>query len=518
MVRSRPTVPEGHGELLAEPPVGAWGDLASDNSERLGDSQTEICGVPLGALRRSARRELVAAAREFTTRLGIEVPEGPDVPFPLVVTGHQPELFGPGVWIKHFLCDRFARETGGTAIDLVVDSDGFDSVELVAPCLRPEVRRCAVRLSDGGPDACYACAPVPSREAVETFCERGDALLAGLPSPAIGAHFRSFCVGLRDALPLASNLGELITVARRRFEAPAGTRYLELPVSVMVGSRSYAVFATHLLREARRFATVFNEELQRYRAATGTRSAAQPFPDLRIDADSVETPFWVLGDRRTTLWVRNEPDGLVLLGEGPPLGEVSRSGEPVDLPLPLAPKAVALTAFARLVLADLFVHGVGGGRYDRVTDGVIAGFFGVDAPAFATASMTMYLPLGGHIASQAEEAEILQKLGRLEHNPDTWLDDVDFDDDGERDRALALALEKTDLVAAIAATGSDKKALGARIREVNAELAAMLAPVANGLRARLDQLEAERRASEILTDRGYPFCLWSPLEIADKAR
>ena len=36
-------------------------------------------------------------------------------------------------------------------------------------------------------------------------------------------------------------------------------------------------------------------------------------------------------------------------------------------------------------------------------------------------------------------------------------------------------------------------------------------------RQTLDQLKQLREASDILTDRTYPFCFWSPEEIADKA-
>jgi hypothetical protein len=36
------------------------------------------------------------------------------------------------------------------------------------------------------------------------------------------------------------------------------------------------------------------------------------------------------------------------------------------------------------------------------------------------------------------------------------------------------------------------------------------------LKRELSRLEEERAASDILTDRGYPFCFWSPGEVADK--
>jgi hypothetical protein len=130
----------------------------------------------------------------------------------------------------------------------------------------------------------------------------------------------------------------------------------------------------------------------------------------------------------------------------------------------------------------------------------------------------MYLPLGAQIVSEAEVSAAQERLNRLEHNPDSMLSEVEFDSAEERTRAIALAEEKSSLVGAIAAPDAEKKSLGLRIREVNAELSALLEPLRVFLEAELEGLESQRAASEILTDRTYPFCFWSPQEVADKAR
>ncbi len=112
---------------------------------------------------------------------------------------------------------------------------------------------------------------------------------------------------------------------------------------------------------------------------TGVRSAAQPFPDLKSDAASgrVELPLWVLGDgRRETLWVqRRGRRRRPVRGRRGAAGAsrrraVGRRGADAPRGRTIAPKALALTLFVRLFCCDLFIHGVGGGRYDQVTDGV----------------------------------------------------------------------------------------------------------------------------------------------------
>src|SRR5439155_15975642 len=58
----------------------------------------------------------------------------------------------------------------------------------------------------------------------------------------------------------------------------------------------------------------------------------------------------------------------------------------------LAPRALTLTMFLRLLIVDQFVHGIGGGRYDQVADSIIGDFFGFAPPKFAVTTATMFLP------------------------------------------------------------------------------------------------------------------------------
>ncbi len=51
----------------------------------------------------------------------------------MIVTGHQPELFHPGVWIKNFAIASIARQTGGAALNLIVDNDIPKSSSIAVP-------------------------------------------------------------------------------------------------------------------------------------------------------------------------------------------------------------------------------------------------------------------------------------------------------------------------------------------------------------------------------------------------
>lgn len=525
-MRPRPAIPAGHGELLEEPPYAEWHEALGANLEAVSDWSFDVAGLDAKELRGRARTELLAAASAFSERLGVPVRErsASGVRAPLIVTGHQPDLYHPGVWVKNFLLQRFAREQSADTLDLVVDSDGFDNVAVSSPCLTPEPRRCVHYLAVGGAGSCYATAPVPSAEHVEEFCRAVLSSLSGLTSPAPARHFTDFCSHLRAALPDSGNLAELLTFSRRRYEADAGTDYPELPVTLMAGSAAFARFVVHLAGNAAVFATAYNAELDAYRRQTRTRSKAQPFPDLEVRGGMIELPFWRIADGvRSPVHAEVTADGGVTFATsaGPFLAVPSEPEDAVAALLEsgevLAPKALALTMFVRMFVADLFIHGVGGGRYDRITDGVIRRFFGVEAPAYVIASLTLYLPLGARIVEDSELSELKERINRLEHNPDAALGEAEFTSAEERDQAMALADEKTRLVEAISLPGADRKALGLRIRQVNSELADIVSPLREALENELQRLEGLRHAAEILTDRTYPYCFWSPSDVADKA-
>lgn len=525
MVRTKPTLPVGHGELLARPAFGEWAALARANHSDAAAWQFTVAGRSVSSMRSLARLEALDAGAGFSARMGVGV-DSPGSPEGLVVaTGHQPVFYHPGVWIKDFLLQRLADEVGGSAIDIVVDSDGFETLSVSSPCLTPEMGRCTQYLAVGSRDTCFACASVPSERDLDQWVVAVAEQLESLPAPAIRRHFAEFSAALRASRSNAENLAELVTFARRRFEAVADTRYLELPATVMSRSEAFAAYLVDIALNAEEFASAYNGALAEYREVNKVRTVLQPFPDLGREGERFELPFWVIeATSRHTLWCEVAEKELVLLADG--VREIARVAAQPDgavggllaAGVTLAPKALALTLFVRTFVCDLFIHGVGGGGYDRVTDAVFERYFGVRAPAYVVASTTMYLPLGMHVISDAEVAAARERLNRLAHNPDAMLGDVDFESAAELERALALAGEKAKLVSAIARPDADKKSIGLRIRALNAELAELLAPLRESLEADLAALESQQAATEILTDRTYALCFWSPLEVADKAR
>ncbi len=516
------------GELLAVPPRESWKALLRANAAAADVWDFEVAGAPIRETRRAARAETLSAGADFTKRidtLGAGISGeicGPDGL--IVATGHQPQLFHPGIWVKNFLVDRLAVEAGATGIDFVVDSDAFDVLEAAAPCMQPRIHRCSAALARATKDACFACMPAPTSEVIDTFCAEVDSLLETLCSSEPRENFDVFCEAMRHAASAARTLGESVTFARRLYESPARTSYLELPVTSVGGSRAFAAFVLDIATNVERFAAAYNGGLGAFREATASRSRAQPFPDLDRHGGRYELPFWALGaGKRATVWVEQISGGRILFRADDEVvgrfdGQDVESFVASTKGLGLAPKALTLTMFVRVFVADLFVHGTGGARYDRVTDGVIRSYYGIEPPPFVVASLTERLPLEADIVTDQQVSVALERLNRFEHNPDAMLDLADFTDSAEESRARTLAAEKMELTAAIARPGADRKTLGSRIREVNDALREVLVPLGQELARAVEELRAARDASEILEDRTYPFCYWDPRAIAEIAR
>ena len=80
-------------------------------------------------------------------------------------------------------------------------------------------------------------------------------------------------------------------------------------------------------------------------------------------------------------------------------------------------RALTTTMFARLFLADLFIHGIGGGKYDELTDAIIQHFYGITPPGFLVLSGTRLLPLPSFHYTVDDRRRLAHGLRDLYWNP-----------------------------------------------------------------------------------------------------
>src|SRR5262249_54518695 len=151
-------------------------------------------------------------------------------------------------------------------------------------------------------------------------------------------------------------------------------------VSSLCRAESFAWFACHLVTDARRFHEIYNSAVRAYRHDHGIRSTSHPVPDLGVEGDWRELPFWGWhkGEcQRGRLFARQGSEGVELrvgqetwltLSVKEPDSMVHAWQQLGERGMKIRPRALTNTLFARLFVGDLFVHGIGGGKYDELTD------------------------------------------------------------------------------------------------------------------------------------------------------
>jgi hypothetical protein len=211
----------------------------------------------------------------------------------------------------------------------------------------------------------------PQREQMHHFVEG-----------VIRAHPGQFCNGVwqRGGAGGATvwnpswNVGDVITRLQALLSMELGLdNIVYLPVSRLSTSDAFLDFLAFVLGDPIRFANCYNQAVAeqmhgRRRGSNAVRALSIEYQEKRT-----ELPFWFVrpDGRRTDLQVNTKPEASVeLVADDSELGRLP-TGAPQETAQRLAqlqertgwtirPKAVCLTLFIRLYLADWFIHGVGG--------------------------------------------------------------------------------------------------------------------------------------------------------------
>ena len=123
-------VPQQNKAALHLPPLDQAIDRFKVNRSRIQDQASTKFGpsflrpsLTLGELQQQARSELIERALAYSSRYLPSCDGMPTACQPIVMSGHQPELYHAGVWYKNFVLSELAKRTNAVAINLVVDSD-----------------------------------------------------------------------------------------------------------------------------------------------------------------------------------------------------------------------------------------------------------------------------------------------------------------------------------------------------------------------------------------------------------
>lgn len=422
----------------------------------------------LASLRSSARISLLRIAADYqrflwtvagSHALSLAAPvteTGVDASIPMVMTGHQPVIFHAGLTWKYETTEQFVGSRKLHGIAVLIDTDEGDAgafeIPVVEGTTSPSavVRRRTERVSLSRQPGLYLTSQLVSRAGIATVFARAErALLESGLSEVAG---RVAAAGLRygefgDSSAVVAN-----TVMRQA--AGIGRGLQEVPFSRVCRLPEMLRFFSQLLERAREFHNCYNEVLDRYRQEHGIRNEANPFPNLQLENDGFEMPFWLVepaAGTRSTVWLQASSGGHWLCRGRQRLTELSSGFVPESLLGLLAqgwllvPRGALITASLRLLFSDLFVHGLGGGRYDAATDQLIRAWWHEEPAPFAVASASKCL-----FPEDRDRLHRLQQfqtqVREMQYNPGRFLDQGVFPEELES-RLKVLLAEKDVAVA-----------------------------------------------------------------------
>ncbi len=405
---SKIKTPAAHGDVLMLPDAAGCVAAVRHNDRLFRGWDRPVLGTPLSQWRRQTREALAGTADA-----------------PVIVVGHQPAFIHPGVWAKHIVARRLADAMRGVAVNMVVDSDAPGDTTIAVPTEANGVLSVGrVRFAELPHGFAYeqiGLADTDAQVAFETAIRR--AFGSRVDNSMLPRFFEGF------SRAAATDWVDQAIAGRRAVEAAFDLTVVDHRISRVWCSP----LLIDMLQHAETFARSYNQALEQYRQRFRVRGAQRPIPDLHIDADRCELPVWIYRphEARRRLFVHRAGDTIRLFADGEPVAEAHASAlacnekaaalvDGLDGWL-LRPRALTLTLWARLMLADLFVHGIGGAKYDRITDDIITGYYGIEAPRMACVSATLHLDLPAPDERRSHISDAKQRARDLRFNPQRHL-------------------------------------------------------------------------------------------------
>ena len=446
---------------------------------------------------------------------------------PIIQTGHEPILYHPGIWIKNHLAHYLVKKLSGISVNMIVDNDACNMGFMYVPILseksasvgkvalvrnKDHVAYEEIMFVDFG-SICQFKEEVIGllsknilREDVKTTIEYMQDMFGQFIN-RIGGYYQQGC----------TDMVGLLTAARKSLEEDFGIENLEAPVSWMCDTNGFYHFLLHILYEAERFAKIYNEKLAEYRRIHKIRSKANPLPDLKILRDSIEIPFWVwrAGGQRTKCYMVNEGENIKITDGAEVLVTLKKGDEVInnitrlktlrEAGIKIRPRAITTTMFSRLFFSDVFIHGIGGAKYDTITDEIIKEFFGIDPPGFVTISATLYLPLDAYDFDERELYDIQRNIDDMSYNPERYAPQKTRNESEFMNRVK----EKQRLLKMMVAGNADeKRRYFSQIKELNKLMLTQINPELKKKQKEINIVLDKLAYNEVVRFREFPVCLY----------
>ena len=557
------SIPEHDKGVLIEPALHLSTNLVENNKKKTTGYNFTLCGIDYNTIRDKVRYEIIEKARLYTKNL-LEGLNGSSNAAScldnrdqdlrsatLFQTGHAPVLYTPGVWIKNHIVNRLANVHNGIGINVVMDNDIPKDSFFMSSGINSDkhkLEKSNVKGASGKLPYEELSVPLSSNGDINSnvdndfakmvFSDVTERCSMFLDDTEKHLLLNRFMELITASSVSKDNPGERLTYARRIFEKGFNLNNLEIPVSKVCETDGFYVFFLGIVKEYQRFCHIYNQQLERYRKENKIRSTANPLPNLRIDGCFAELPFWgwKANGSRQKLYAGKRDDGYVdLLTDPLPISDAC-NGDITDLVtlcklslhdntknivelrelllngFKIRPKAVTNTMFSRLFFSDVFVHGVGGAKYDIITDGIIKDFFGVVPPEYIAASATLYPPYKRFDVKDDDLVRLQNEIKKIRNNPDKYIPNEVLNESVTKE----LISEKMELIGNV--TGGDKsdaKRRFLRIKEINMLLNDKIKHLFEEKELEISSIKDQLMHNDVVNKRDHPIFVYPEEFIKD---
>lgn len=296
---------------------------------------------------------------------------------PVVMSGHQPIVFHCGILAKLIALDEAAKRTNAQAVWIVPDQDAVDPGKIRLPLgSRESLRSQQVDLlpEDSIRSGVSLCS-IPAMEIEPTNQTRLEPITQWL-----------------DQYATMETLAQQFAYAT--IEYACELLGIEVPrlifASELVETQLFASWVDSMRQDPRLCAQAYNTAVEKYPDAN-VRA-------LMIEDDRIELPLWGCraGQERVAI------DSINI--------------DQFDQ-CELKPRGLMMSAIARAHLSDLFIHGVGGYSYDRISEAWIEDWIGIELKPMAMVTATHRLDLGFDEDEMVDPSSALWNRHHARHHP-----------------------------------------------------------------------------------------------------
>jgi hypothetical protein len=503
------TVPNEQNTVFVSPQFSRWPALLLENKSALQKLPYLL----------EYRKELLNIAAGYTQDIAGETRYTP-TPENIIVTGHQPTWHHCGILAKNLATAQCAKNVSGCAVHLVLDHDVCDSAMLFPRQTSDGSWHFeSLELESNQNPIPLEFRPPPQATKIQALIDK-----------VTGTNQNHFCTQLwsknaKYRLLRAHhlrNIADFITGSQAMLNSALGLNITYLPVSLLAQSNAFLHFVDSIITDAAHFANSYNKAISHQTKHQG-QNLPKTAPPLTMNTAKpmTELPFWLFSPqgRRTSLFATSNNSGQIAIGTASTQltnlhakylnGKTdSLRNSLVESGYRLRPKAVSLTLFARLYLADLFVHGIGGACYEHVTDHILQYYYRIERTRFAVATATAHLPLSDRagIAPQTI-SQLKQKIRNVKYSPEKFIQAALH----RQEPVKSLIKTKNKLIETTKnrslPTDTKKLAWGS-ISQVNKELSKYTEASHRNLKESLKSAEYKQKSSRVLNYREYFFGLF----------